>query len=102
NPAQVLTDNDPPTNLQADPAANLSTEQRPTVDGEHSTTNQPQPSGLNHESSSTSAGTFDSDDGNSYIGDSLGEEGTSVSKPPHTVVLPAELARELKDLTPAD
>ncbi|PNX65665.1 hypothetical protein L195_g062712, partial [Trifolium pratense] len=35
NPAQVLTDNDPPTNLQADPAAN--TEQRPTVDGEHST-----------------------------------------------------------------
>ncbi|XP_045831590.1 uncharacterized protein LOC123922983 [Trifolium pratense] len=102
NPAQVLIDNDPPTNLQADPAANLSTEQRPTVDGEHSTTNQPQPSGSNHESSSTSADTFDSDDGNSYIGDSLGEEGTSVSKPPHTVVLPAELARELKDLTPAD
>ncbi|CAJ2651849.1 unnamed protein product [Trifolium pratense] len=102
NPAQVLTDNDPPTNLQADPAANLSTEQRPTVDGEHSTTNQPQPSGSNHESSSTSADTFDSDDGNSYIGDSLGEEGTSVSKPPPTVVLPAELAKELKDLTPAD
>ncbi|PNX65936.1 hypothetical protein L195_g062842, partial [Trifolium pratense] len=46
NPAQVLTNNDPPTNFQADPAAN--TEQRPTVDGEHSTTNQPQPSGSNH------------------------------------------------------
>ncbi|XP_045802476.1 uncharacterized protein LOC123896078 [Trifolium pratense] len=100
NPAQVLTDNDPPTNFQADPAAN--TEQRPTVDGEHSTTNQPQPSGSNHESSSPSADTFDSDDGNSYIGDSLGEEGTSVSKPLPTVVLPAELAKELKDLTPVD
>ncbi|CAJ2673185.1 unnamed protein product, partial [Trifolium pratense] len=100
HPAQVLANNDPPTNFQADPIAN--TEQRPTVDGEHSTTNQPQPSGSNHESSSPSAGTFDSEDGNSYIGDSLGEEGTSVSKPLPTVVLPAELAKELKDLTPVD
>ncbi|XP_045794262.1 uncharacterized protein LOC123889110 [Trifolium pratense] len=98
--AQVLADNDPPTNFPADPIAN--TEQRPTVDGEHSTTNQPQPSGSNHESSSPSAGAFDSEDGNSYIGDSLGEEGTSVSKPFPTVVLPAELAKELKDLTPVD
>ncbi|PNX65861.1 hypothetical protein L195_g062808, partial [Trifolium pratense] len=35
NPAQVLADNDPPTTFPADPIAN--TEQRPTVDGEHST-----------------------------------------------------------------
>ncbi|PNX67066.1 hypothetical protein L195_g063346, partial [Trifolium pratense] len=49
-----------------------------------------------------SANTFDSDDSDSHTGDSFGEEGTSVSKPPHTVVLPAELAKELKDLTPAD
>ncbi|CAJ2679323.1 unnamed protein product [Trifolium pratense] len=100
HPAQVLANNDPSTTFQADPVAN--TEQRPTVDGEHSTTNQPQPNGSNHESSSPSAGTFDSEDGNSYIGDSLGEEGTSVSKPLPTVVLPAELAKELKDLTSVD
>ncbi|CAJ2640928.1 unnamed protein product [Trifolium pratense] len=102
DPVQVLAENDPPTNFQVDPAANLSNEQRPTVDGEHSTTNQPQPNGSNHESSSPSADLFDSDDGNSCIGDSFGEEGTSVSKPPPTVVLPAELAKELRDLTPAD
>ncbi|PNX65429.1 hypothetical protein L195_g054532, partial [Trifolium pratense] len=48
------------------------------------------------------ANTFDSDDSDSHTGDSFDEEGTSVSKPPPTVVLPAELAKELKDLTPAD
>ncbi|PNX96944.1 hypothetical protein L195_g020162 [Trifolium pratense] len=102
NPVQVSTANDPPTNVQADHVADPSTEQRPSFDGEHSTTNQPQPSGPSHDSGSMNADTFDSDDSDSHTGDSLGEEGTSVSKPHHTVVLPAELAKELKDLTPAD
>ncbi|PNX66601.1 hypothetical protein L195_g063129, partial [Trifolium pratense] len=42
------------------------------------------------------------DDSDSHTGDSFDEKGTSVSKPPSTVVLPAELAKDLKDLTPAD
>ncbi|XP_045791393.1 putative uncharacterized protein DDB_G0290521 [Trifolium pratense] len=57
NPAQVSTASDPPTNVQADHAANLSTEQRPSFDGEHSTTNQPQPSGPSHDSDSMNANT---------------------------------------------
>ncbi|PNY08031.1 hypothetical protein L195_g004541 [Trifolium pratense] len=89
-------------NAEAGHDMGVANEQGPPLEGDHSTTNQPQPSGPSHCSGSMNANTFDSDDDDSQTGDSYDEEGTSVSKPPPSIYLPAELAKELKDLAPAD
>ncbi|PNY13489.1 hypothetical protein L195_g014309 [Trifolium pratense] len=80
----------------------VANEQGPPLEGEQSTTNQPQPSGSNHCSGSMNTNSFDSDDNDSQTRDSYDEECTSVSKPPPSIIFPAELAKELKDLAPAD
>ncbi|PNX65374.1 hypothetical protein L195_g062569, partial [Trifolium pratense] len=53
-------------------------------------------------SGSIDTNSFDSDDDDAQTGDSYDDEGTSVSKPPPSIILPAKLARELKDLAPED
>ncbi|PNX65114.1 hypothetical protein L195_g062439, partial [Trifolium pratense] len=81
----------------------VANEQNQPFEGEHSNTNQPQPSGIGHEFGSIDTNEiFDSNDDDAQTGDSFDGEGTSVSKPPPSIVLPAELARELRDLAPED
>ncbi|PNX96541.1 hypothetical protein L195_g019750, partial [Trifolium pratense] len=89
-------------NAEANQNVGVANEQDQPLECEHSITNQPQPSGLSHGSGSINTNSFDSDDDDAQTGDSYDEKGTSVSKPPPSIILPAKLAKELKDLTPTD
>ncbi|PNX98313.1 hypothetical protein L195_g021555, partial [Trifolium pratense] len=100
NPNEPVMDD---ANAAANQDMGVVNEQSQPLEGEHSTTNQPQPSGTGHRFGSIDTNEiFDSDDDDAQTGDSLDGEGTSVSKPPPSTILPAEIVRELKDLAPED